>query len=213
VAEEKPSGRPTPPAIELPAFDPNPSARFGYDVLTETGARFALIGKVAMWVLLPAAEHEFTKDADFAVPASAVEPLRALLSRRGIAARTLPIGGLAVRHGQIRVDFIDWHEGGLGGLDEEAIAEAERSGGRAEVEGASIPVVTAEYLVALKVAAAEERDQEHAVRLLRSLPELDLRRTREILARHGGPVGANLLDALARKAGRPDARPEYRNSG
>jgi hypothetical protein len=214
-AEDKPSGRPTPAAIELPAFDPNPPARFGYDVLTEAGARFALIGQVAMWVLLRPAEHELTKDVDFAVPASAVEPLRPCgrSSRAGGSRRARSPSAASPCATARSASTSSTDEGGPGGLYEEAIAKAERSGGRAEVEGASIPVVTLEYLVALQVAAAEERDQEHAVRLLRALPDLDLRRAREILTRHGSPVGANLLDVLARKAGRPDARPEYRNSG
>ena len=81
------------------------------------------------------------------------------------------------------------------------------------MEGAEIPVVPSEYLVALKVVAAERRDQQDAVRLMRAIKEIDLHRTREILTLHGGPGSANLLDVLAREAGHPDARPEYRNSG
>lgn len=196
----------------LPSFDPNPSARFAVEVLSEAGVPFALIGKVAMWALLPEREHDFTKDVDFAVPLRAEAPLRAALAKRGLRPRALSIGGLAIRTDDLKVDFIDRREGGLSGLYAEAIAEAGRIGARADVGGASIPVVTAEYLVALKVVAAEDKDQADAVRLLRALPALDLRRTREIVQRHGG-AAANLLDALARRAGRRDARPEYRNGG
>lgn len=201
------------PPVTLPAFDPAPSARFGRDVLVEVGEPFALIGKVAMWTVLPPEVHDLTKDVDFAVPSRALEPLRAALAGRGIAPKPLSIGGLAVRHDDIRVDFIDRSEGGLAGLFEEAIADAQLHGGRAALGDESVAVVTAEYLVAMKLVTGEDRDEADAVRLLRGIPGLDLRRARDIVLRHGGPAGANRLDALARRAGRPDARPEYRNSG
>jgi hypothetical protein len=150
---------------------------------------------------------------DFAVPLRFCEPLRAALARRKITARDLPIGGLGVRDGEIKVDFIDRREGGLNRLFEETIEAAVRSGPRARVAGLEIPVAPPEYLLALKVVAADRKDQDDALRLLRALPDLDLHRAREIVFRHGGPGSANLLDALARLAGRPDARPEYRNGG
>lgn len=198
---------------ELPAFDPRPSARFGLEILREVGQPFALIGKVAMWIHLPPEAQDFTKDVDFAVPVRAIEPIKAALAGRGIVPRTLPIGGLGVREGEIRVDFIDRREGGLGSLFEEAIADAERHGPLAAVPGGNAPVVAAEYLVALKMVTGEDRDETDAVKLLRRLPGIDLARTRELILRHGGTAGANRLDALARRAGRPDARPEYRNGG
>jgi hypothetical protein len=202
-----------PREVELPSFDPNPSAGFGYEILTEVGAEFALIGKVALWAHLPPSSHEFTKDVDFAVRHEAVEPLRAALARRGITARPLAIGGLGVREQEVRVDFIDRREGGLASLFEAAIADAARDGARARVGRAHLPIASPEYLVALKVATGEDRDEHDAVRLLSGIPTLDLARAREILAQHAGPGSANRLDALARRAGRRDARPEYRNSG
>ena len=199
--------------VTLPTFDPNPSALFAVGLLKGAGAQFALIGKVAMWALLPPSAHEYTKDVDFAVRREAIEPLRAALARLGIVAKRLSIGGLAVREAEIRVDFIDRSEGGLASLFEEAIDDAIQGGRRAQVGNETIPVVGPEYLVALKVVTGEDRDEHDAVRILRALPELDLLRAREIVLRHGGPGSANRLDALARRAGRADARPEYRNSG
>jgi len=197
----------------LPTFDPNPSAVFGCDLLESEGVVFALIGRIAMWTMLPEEQQEFTKDVDFAVPLQSYAQIRAALARRSIVAQELPIGGLAVREDNIRVDFIDRRDGGLNGLFEDAIEDARRTGNSTQVEGRRIPVVSPEYLVALKVVAAERKDQQDAVRLLKALSALDLRGTREIVFRHGGPGSANLLDALARQAGRPDARPEYRNGG
>lgn len=199
--------------VELPAFDPTPSAHFACEVLTEAGVPFALIGRVAMWALMPPETHEFTKDVDFAVPASAIEPLKTALSKRGVVPRDLSIGGLAVRKGELRVDFIHRSEGGLDSLFEEAIAQAQKGETRAKVAGIELPVVTPEYLVALKVVSAELRDQQDAISMLRVLPEIDIQRTRRIIFHHGGPGSANLFDTLARQAGRPEARPEYRNSG
>ncbi|MBN2496760.1 MAG: hypothetical protein JXR96_19370 [Deltaproteobacteria bacterium] len=202
-----------PGRLELPAFDPKPSASFGCELLTEAQVPFALIGRVAMWILMPPDRQDFTKDVDFAIPLRCVEQVRAALAKRGIVPRDLAIGGLAVREAELRVDFIDRREGGLNSLYEEAIDEALASGPRARVGDAELPVVSPEYLVALNVAAAELPDQQDAVKLLSALPQIDLARTRAILTQHGGPVAANLLDALARQAGHPDARPAYRNSG
>ncbi len=201
------------PVVELPSFDPNPSARFAHEILTELEFPYALIGKVAMWAILQPDQHEFTKDVDFAVPLRAIEPIRAALIARGMTPRPLSIGGLGVREGEIRVDFIDRREGGLSALYEEAISEAQSRGSLARVGEAHIQVVSPEYLVALKVVTGEDRDEADAVRLLGALPRMDLARTRDIISRHGGPGSANRLDALARRAGRPDARREYRNSG
>ncbi|MBM4319206.1 MAG: hypothetical protein FJ125_04420 [Deltaproteobacteria bacterium] len=203
----------TPIPTELPHFDPRPSAAFGQEILAEVGLPYALIGKVAMWTHQPLEAQEFTKDVDFAVPHQAREPIRAALSRRGLVPRELSIGGLAVRDGDIRVDFIDRSQGGLAPLFEEAIADARTLGGRAAVASGSVPVARAEYLVALKVVTGEDKDEMDAVKLLRLVPSLDLPFTRDVILRHGGPGSANRLDALARRAGRPDARPEYRNGG
>ena len=199
--------------VEMPAFDPRPSARFAYEVLAEVGQPYALIGKVAMWMHQAPDAQEYTKDVDFAVPSRSIEPIRAALARRGLTPRELSIGGLAVRSGELRVDFIDRREGGLAPLYEEAIADAQRKGMRAAAGDGSIPVVRVEYLVALKVAAGEDKDEADAVKLLRGHEALDLSVARDVILRHGGPAGANRLDALARRAGRGDARPEYRNGG
>ena len=199
--------------IELPFFDPRPSARLGAELLTGAGVRFALIGKVAMWTFLPADAQEFTKDVDFAVSKHAIEPIRAALAARGIVPRELPIGGLGVREGDVRIDFIDRREGGLDRLFEEAIEDAVTNGSRASVGDLKFPVARLEYLIALKVVSGEDKDESDVVRLLRTLPAIDLRFARAVIERHGGPGSANRLDALARRAGRPDARPEYRNGG
>ncbi len=200
------------PSVGLPRFDPNPSAQFAIDVLREINTPFALIGRIAIWALLPEEEHEFTKDIDFAVPLRAIEPLRSALIQRGIIPKDLTIGGLGVRSKTIRVDFIDRREGGLNALFEEAIKHALPPGIN-KATGLELPVVSPEYLVALKVVAAEEKDQKDAIRIIRALPELDLLRTRAIVFQHGGPGSANLLDVLARQAGHKQARGDYRNSG
>lgn len=197
----------------LPVFDPNPSAVFASKLLEAEGVPYALIGRVAMWMLLPEDQQELTKDVDFAVPLRCIEAIRDALLRRNMTPLSLPIGGLAIREAEIRIDFIDRREGGLNVLFEEAIESALASDQVVFVSEQRIPVVTVEYLVALKVVAAEPKDQSDAVRLLREISDLDLQRTREIIFQHGGPGSANLLDVLARQAGHVDARPAYRNGG
>lgn len=199
--------------IELQFFEPRPSAEFGHDVLAEANVQFALVGKVAMWALLPEKYHTYTKDVDFAIRRTAVRPLSAALARRGIRPVPLSIGGLGVRHEGIRVDFIDRREGGLHTLYEEAIADARRRGVVARFGRRRVPVVSAEYLVAMKVVAGSDKDESDAVLLLEVLRGIDLDRAREILRKHAGPTATYRLDALARRAGRRDARPEHRNSG
>jgi hypothetical protein len=203
-----------PPVISrLPSFDPNPSAQFGTEVLRDAGAAFALIGRVALWTLAPKVPAEFTKDVDFAVPEHAIEAIKRVLAERGVTARPLNIGGLGIRHENLRVDFIDRHEGGLAPLFSEAIAEAERAGARLPVFDTTVPVVTAEYFLAMKLVSGEDKDEIQALQILRGLPSLDLKKTTDILRRHGGVGSANRLGALARRAGRPDAPPDYSNSG
>lgn len=197
----------------LPAFDPNPSARFASALLTELGVPHALIGRIAVWAYLPADQQEFTKDVDFAVPLKDRERIRAALGKSNIVPHDLAIGGLGVREERVKVDFIDRSDGGLSGLFDEAVNAALRQGASIDVLGTRVPLVPAEYLVALKVVAAEEKDRQDAMRLLKALPDLPLKTVRDIVFRHGGPGSANLFDALARQAGRPDARPDYRNGG
>ena len=125
----------------------------------------------------------------------------------------LPIGGVAIRSGELRVDFIDRRDGGLDRLYTASIEAAIRTGAIATALGEEIPVVPVEYLVAMKVVAADRKDQRDAIKLIRLVPELDLAAARALVAEHGGPAGANLFDTLAREAGHPDARPSYRNGG
>jgi len=80
--------------VSLPAFDPRPSARLALDVLGECGVDFALIGRVAMWTMLPEEVAGFTKDVDFAVGRRAIEPLTAALTARVFRVLVLSIGGL-----------------------------------------------------------------------------------------------------------------------
>ncbi len=94
----------------LPTFDPVPSARFGLEVLDRSKARRALIGRVAMWYwLADEADHEYTKDVDFAVPRASLPAILEILQQTGAEVLPLTIGGVHARVAQqgIRTDFID----------------------------------------------------------------------------------------------------------
>ena len=92
---------------QLPSFDPKPAARLAASILKECRATCALIGRLAMWAYLPPEQQEFTKDLDLAVPAEFIAVIEAQVRRRKLPYRNLSIGGLGIRDGERKVDFID----------------------------------------------------------------------------------------------------------
>lgn len=62
-------------------------------------------------------------------------------------------------------------------------------------EGLALPVVTPEYLAALKMAAARDKDELDLKTLIR-LGVLDLNQTRDIIREHLGRYAAKAFDAL-----------------
>lgn len=192
------------------AFDPRESAEFARRILRSARVPHALIGRVAVWTWLPAREHGATKDVDFAVPRAAVARLRAALEREGITPAPLRIGGISVDKGAVCVDFIDRNVDGFAPLFEEAIRAARAAGNVADIGGVNLPVVPPEYLVAMKMIPATDRDEEDVARLLGAREDLDYALARRLVREHGGPITANRLDELARRAGRRDAPRRYR---
>ena len=191
-------------------FDPAPSARFAAGLLAEAKIPYALIGRVAVWSWVPTDQQAFTKDVDLAVRSSDMPRLRSLLARKRLRARPLRIGGLSIEKGDVRLDFIDRSVDGFAPLFDEAVRVARRAGNVADVGGTALPVVPPEYLVAMKMIPATDKDEEDVVRLLRARGDLDYRLARSLVRRHGGAMTANRLDELARRAGRTDAPRSYR---
>jgi hypothetical protein len=195
----------------LPTFDPVPSANFGVEVLNRSKSRRALIGKIAMWYWLDdEADHEFTKDVDFAVPQASVPAILDVLRQTDAEVSQLNIGGINARITPrgIRTDFIDrsneeW--GNLQPLYLDAIRAAEAQDD--DFEGA--PVAPPEHLVAMKLAAGTDKDERDAIRLIAKVKDLDVGTTRDLVRKFLGPGLLGRLEECLRRAGHPLARRAY----
>ncbi|MBI2374633.1 MAG: nucleotidyl transferase AbiEii/AbiGii toxin family protein [Deltaproteobacteria bacterium] len=197
--------KPTRALSPLEPFDPRPSVEAGARVLEELGAHYALIGGLALnaWGI-----SRSTKDADFAVPVGIAEVAAAKLGLRTIPLR---IGGAGVRSESVAIDFID-RRFYLAKLYGDAIEEARSSSRRTQVGSFEIPVVSLEYLVVMKLAPGEPKDDADLHRIL-ELEGLDYTRARELTLAHHGLATANRLDAFARAAGRPEVSKKLYTSG
>ncbi len=186
----------------LVPFDPEDSARFGLGILEDSGARFALAGRIAVWVYVPPNRQVNTKDVDFAVPHADMPAVLKAARKSGLPFRTLEIGGIAFRQKGVFLDFIDRHPE-LGELFDAAVAAARRRGPRLPLGGRRVPVVPKEFLIAMKIATMQEKDDRDAESLILSVPDQEYPKLRSLVRKHLGPVGALRLDDLARKAGHP----------
>jgi len=186
--------------LALEAFDPAPAVRVGRDILEGAGVPYALAGRLAVWAWVPADEQEFTKDVDFAVPQEHMPAVEEALAKRGMRAVPLPIGGVAVRDGDVRLDFID-RRVDFGELYTEAVAAAHESGSTASTpDGLEVPVVPAEYVAAMKIATGDPRDERDVERLAVQ-PHFDYQACRRIVRHHVGPGSANRLDHVCSRVG------------
>lgn len=202
---ESGSGNKKDAPITLDVFDPIPSIHAAAAALDASGTPFALIGGVALdaWGVPRA-----TKDVDFAVPYGKAEEVAKLLEAPSLQTRPLRIGGVALRDAvrNLRIDFID-RRFYFGPLFREAIAEAAEAARKVRVGERDVPLVSLEYLLAMKLVSGEDKDDIDAGRILR-LKMLDYKKAREIIERHLGPATANRADKMARVAGRPEVRRE-----
>lgn len=189
---------------ELRAFDPAPSAAAAAAALASLDASCALIGGLAMdaWGM-----ERATKDLDLAVPLGVAEQASALMTAR--ATMPLRIGGMAVRdpENDIRVDLIDrrFH---FSALFAAAIEEARQSLRTVRVGVTELPLVSLEYLLAMKLVSGDPKDDADVRRIL-TRDDLDYAAARHATEQHLGPATANRLDAMAREAGRSEVAPRY----
>jgi hypothetical protein len=180
---------------------PKPAARLAASILKNARANFAIIGRVAMWTYLPPEQQEFTKDLDLAVSTEHIAAVVAEVRRRKLKYHQRSIGGIGVRDGERKIDFIDrrlYHAA----LFREAIEAALRDGRVVSVGRVKMPLVSAEYLVAMKMVSGESKDDRDAKRLLEHV-KLNYAATRRIVRKHLGPVTAT---ASTSSPARPAAR-------
>ena len=147
-----------------------------YRAAEEAGARIALLGGFAMQYY--DAPH-LTNDLDFVADETAFYA--------GEFDSRLGIGGERWKVDGVEVDIIR-RKDKYKGLYEEALNHPE------VVEGVPYPIVAPEYLVAMKMAARREKDEEH-LRFLLSDVELDWEKTVDVVLRHLGPHAVDLLEA------------------
>jgi hypothetical protein len=171
-------------------------------------SRHALIGKVAMWNWLDdEADHECTKEVDFAVPLPSVPRILEVLHQTEAEVSQLNIGGVNARLANlgIRTDSIDrsseeW--GNLQPLYLDAIRAAESQDDRFE----EIPIAPPEHLVAMKLAAGTDKDERDAIRLMTKVKDLDINAIRDLVRRFLGPGLLGRMEECLRRAGHPLAR-------
>lgn len=189
-------------APPLPFFDPTPSAAAGVALLKQAGVKFAIAGRVAVWTYVPPERQAYTKDVDFAVAHRDLTLIAEAAATAGRRLNPLPIGGWALRERGIAVDFIDRHPE-FSPLFEAAVDAAQRSRRRRRVGSVSAPVVPKDYLIAMKIATLEMKDEQDAESLILTVPDKEYAALRTLVRHHLGPVGALRLDAVARRVGHP----------
>ncbi len=195
---------------QIPSFDPNPSLKTALGILQNAGVKdFALIGRVATWLYLPADRHQFTKDVDLAVLTTDSGKIESALKRKGFKVYQLPIGGVAVRESDFAVDFIDRRLDNFDPLFREAILNAERN---VEVLGEIIPVVRLNYLIALKLVSGEPKDDLDA-KLLLKVKGINYDDLRQLISKYLGRGTANRLDVFAQEVGLLPPKGSYSESG
>ena len=183
---------------QFKTFDPNPSLKYALLLLAEARIKkFALIGKLAMWVHLEdESQHQYTKDVDFAIILSDTKKIEELVNSKNLNFTQWQIGGIGLREQGINIDFIDRRLHGVTSLFNEAI---ENTSTEVSVEEETIPVVSLEYLVAMKAVSGEPKD-ENDLRILLSLEKLNYAKAKEIVVKHLGPITGERLDVFARTA-------------
>jgi hypothetical protein len=192
-------------------FDPVPSTSFGVEILNRSKAPRALIGRVAMWYWLDdEADHEFTKDVDFAVPQASVPSILSALRETGAEVSQLTIGGINARIAKrgIRADFIDRSSEEWGNL-QPLYLDAIRAAETQDDVFAGAPVAPPEHLVAMKLAAGTDKDERDAIRLLAKVKDLDIDAIRDLIRKFLGPGLLGRFEECLRRAGHPLARRAY----
>ena len=192
---------------EFQVFDPNPSIRFALKFFLKAGiSRFALIGKLAMWVYIEdESQHTYTKDVDFAVFSSEIVKIEEEASKQGLNYKQLHIGGIGIREKGLNIDFIDRR---LHGVDQLFVEAIENASGEVHVDENPIPVVTVEHLIAMKIVSGEPKDDKDIITLL-AVKEVNYEKARNIVEKYLGSITAERLDVFAREVGLLPKRGPY----
>lgn len=197
---------------QLPEFNPKISGNFAADLLEKLNVKGILIGRLAVWAWLPenSKKQAYTKDVDIAVTKADLYEIKKHFRDMEYQIGELSIGGINVRDDKdINVDFIDrssqeWAD--YSPMFEEAIDEAIRSDRKVAVGGKELSLVSIEYLVAMKLATGERKDEDDAKTLLTESDEINIRELRTVLSKYLGPVGRTRFEIILRDIGHKDSR-------
>lgn len=193
----------------LPPFDLVRSLRFAQRILDELDIPYVLIGRYAVWSWVSEeTEHELTKDIDFAVKREDLPLIERKLEEETIKLRFLPIGGINVHYPdeKINVDFIDRTSkkyGDLGLLYSDAIDYSEEI---IDIEGMDVPLISAEHLIAIKIASARRKDEDDVMRMMEyPEEEIDVSMIRDLLREYVGVAAMGRFEMILEEVGHPEA--------
>ncbi len=205
--------------IKFPKFDPEKSGKLADKTMRESGTKGILIGRLAVWTWLrdDAGNQAYTKDMDLAVSKKDFPAILAYLASKSFKTRQLPIGGVNVADEEegISIDFIhrgseEW--GDLSPLFEAAIEKALKVKNTVDIGGVRFLVVPVEFLVVMKIATMERKDEDDAKRLLENIGEIDIDELRSMVRFFLGPLINAKLENILREIGHPKAKRKYRLS-
>ncbi|MBF0102782.1 MAG: hypothetical protein HQK77_17915 [Desulfobacterales bacterium] len=197
---------------QLPKFDPDYSGNFAAEILEKLKIEGILIGRLAVWAWLPqnSAKQAYTKDLDIAVSKTSLFVIRDYLKDQHFNIKQLEIGGVNVKDGKhINVDFIDrssieWSDYSV--LFEQAINEAIRSNRMIEVGNKTLFLVSIEYLITMKLATGEKKDEEDIKVLLLETDNIDFKEVRSLIYNHLGSLGRNRFEIILRDIHHKESR-------
>ena len=174
--------------------------------------RGILIGRLAVWAWLPenSEKQAYTKDLDVAVTKADLFDIRNYFRSRDYEVRELLIGGINIKDDKdINVDFIDrssieWAD--YSPLFEDAINEAADSDRKITVGDKDIYLVSVEYLIAMKLATGERKDEDDATILLKDIDDIDIKELRPVISKYLGSAGRTRFEIILRDIGHKDSR-------
>lgn len=196
-------------ALVIEVFDLAPSLAAAAEVFAAAGVPFALAGQLAIWVWVPGSRQGFAKVVEFAVRAVDMPAIDVALVAAGYEVLPLSRGGAAIRVGATRVNFIDRRVEFVA-LFTAAVDAAQRGSGTTIPDGRVFPVVPPDFLIAMKLATGDPRDERDVERLLDAGTDYDL--ARATVRTHLGPAVANRLDHIGARVGRAEAARYVRGS-
>ena len=197
---------------QLPEFNPKISGNFCADILEKLNIEGILIGRLAVWAWLPENSNKqaYTKDVDIAVTKADLSEIKNYFQNKNYKVKELLIGGLNVKDDKdINVDFIDrssieWAD--YSTLFKEAIDEAVNSKRKITVGEKDLYLVSSGYLIAMKLATCEMKDENDAKLLLKEVDDIDIRGLRDILSKYLGSAGRTRFEIILRDIGHKESR-------